>query len=55
VKEVRPEIAKIGSHDTPLVFFIRIWLGSMGLNVFRESFGVLDEPRMPFEIRWWSG
>jgi len=52
---VCPEIEKTGSLDTPLAFFIPVWEGSMTLKVSREVFRVLDEPPMPFEIRWRSG
>jgi hypothetical protein len=41
--------------DLPLAFLIRLWEGSMALKVFCEVFMVLDEPKMPVEIHWWSG
>ena len=45
-----PEIAKTGSPDTLLAFFIRIWEGSMALRASWEVFRVLDEPPIPFSL-----
>jgi hypothetical protein len=48
---VCPEIAKTGSPDTLLAFFIRIWEGSIALRASWEVFRVLDEPPIPFPSR----
>jgi len=52
---VCPKPPQIGSRDTPLAFFIRIWEGSVALRVSWEIFRAAGGPQMLFEIRWRPG
>jgi len=49
------KLPKTGFFVLSLVFFIRIWEGFMGLQGVLRCFRAVDGPKMPFEIRWWSG
>jgi hypothetical protein len=49
------KLPKTGAVNLSLANFTRILDDSMSLQHVLGDFWVLDEPKIPFEIRWWSG